>query len=336
MSFAGYVNFVRPVLPDLLDAARFGLLDYTEVVDDPAAPSGARNYARRLAGAEPAQVASCWLQARTFFEGPKVFAFDALTCEALENFTLSVPAEDYRQPFPCVVIQLPEGYAARRVVPFEDGGGKPDFLIVGTFPVEGLGGVVLLNIHMSGGKESGDLLELEPGKTLEELLGDSRPFSSEGIANLRMSMLRLALNVCLLATNLGARRLGPANPSHFKRLAERVRKNKKHNKDRQDRAELQAAPVLYAFDREVTLFHKEPGAGAHGGGNGEGAKKAPHWRRGHWRSQPVGEGRRQRKLVMIPSVLVNADRFLGAPSDTTTTYRVPRLPAGLPETPPPG
>ena len=32
-----------------------------------------------------------------------------------------------------------------------------------------------------------------------------------------------------------------------------------------------------------------------------------HWRRGHWRNQPHGEGRRLRKLIWIMPVLVNAD-----------------------------
>jgi len=54
-------------------------------------------------------------------EGPKVFAFDALTCEALENFDLSVSTADYLQPFPSVVIELPSDYTRKRVVPFEEG-----------------------------------------------------------------------------------------------------------------------------------------------------------------------------------------------------------------------
>ena len=43
----------------------------------------------------------------TLAEGPKVFAFDALTCEALENFDLSVSTTDYLPPFPSVVIEFP-------------------------------------------------------------------------------------------------------------------------------------------------------------------------------------------------------------------------------------
>jgi hypothetical protein len=40
------------------------------------------------------------------------------------------------------------------------------------------------------------------------------------------------------------------------------------------------------------------------------------------RSQPCGAGRSERRRVAIPSVLVNAHLFVGAASDTLTTYRV--------------
>jgi hypothetical protein len=47
-----------------------------------------------------------YVMSRTLAEGPKVFTFDALTCEALENFDLNVATADHLQPFPSVVIQL--------------------------------------------------------------------------------------------------------------------------------------------------------------------------------------------------------------------------------------
>lgn len=36
---------------------------------------------------------------------------------------------------------------------------------------------------------------------------------------------------------------------------------------------------------------------------------APHWRRAHWRTQACGVGRQDRKLVLVPRVLVNADKL---------------------------
>jgi hypothetical protein len=80
-------------------------------------------------------------------------------------------------------------------------------------------------------------------------------------------------------------------------------------------------PVRYAFAQEVTLYHKAQATGQHGTGEG-GWTVSPHWRRGHWRWQPYGLGRSERRRVAIPSILVNAHLFAGAPSDTVTTYRV--------------
>ena len=62
--------------------------------------------------------------------GQGLFAFDALTCEALVNFDLSVSTADYLQPFPSVVIELPADYTRKRVVPFEECINAPDFVIV--------------------------------------------------------------------------------------------------------------------------------------------------------------------------------------------------------------
>ncbi len=43
-------------------------------------------------------------------------------------------------------------------------------------------------------------------------------------------------------------------------------------------------------------------------GEGGGSVKSPHWRRAHWRLQPVGPGRQQRRAILIRPVLVNADK----------------------------
>ena len=48
-------------------------------------------------------------------EGPKVFSLDALACEALENFDVSVFTADYLQPFPTAVIELTPDYTCRLV-----------------------------------------------------------------------------------------------------------------------------------------------------------------------------------------------------------------------------
>ena len=130
MSFANALNVLLPTLPYYLALTRHGLLRITtdrfEFHPSPAAPPLAVEMA---AGVFTLGASSCiesYVMSRTLAEGPKVFAFDALTCEALESFDLSVSAADYLQPFPSVVVELPADYARRRVVPFGEGSHTPD------------------------------------------------------------------------------------------------------------------------------------------------------------------------------------------------------------------
>lgn len=44
-----------------------------------------------------------------------------------------------------------------------------------------------------------------------------------------------------------------------------------------------------------------------GGGQGEGRSMKTHWRRAHFREQPHGPQRSQRKVILVPVALVNAD-----------------------------
>src|SRR6202163_6266 len=95
----------------------------------PAAPPLASEMAKTVFTMGASACIESYAMSRMLSEGPKVFAFDALTCEALENFDLSVSTADYLQPFPTVVIELPEDYTRQRVVPFEAGSHAPDFAI---------------------------------------------------------------------------------------------------------------------------------------------------------------------------------------------------------------
>lgn len=45
----------------------------------------------------------------------------------------------------------------------------------------------------------------------------------------------------------------------------------------------------------------------HGSGPGMG----PHWRRRHFRMQPFGPGRQERKLIFVAPIPINADKLNG-------------------------
>jgi hypothetical protein len=267
-----------------------------------------------------------FVMSRMLSEGPKVFAFDALTCEALENFDLNLSTADYLQPFPTVTIELPQDYTKKRVVPFEAGSHAPDFIIVRHEPKAEC---VLVTMHMTSHQALTRLLKLDPAWTLEEMWAkghrswgeaDSLDMTPEE-KSLGNALTKLALNVCLMATAYGVRCLGPGNPSYYERLKRYAQLARKRGRE-VEKADLEVrlVPMRYAFAQEVTLFHHEAGS-VESNGTG-GWTVSPHWRRGHWRWQPFGPGRQERRRVAIPSVLVNGHLFLGAASDTVTTYRV--------------
>ncbi len=229
-----------------------------------------------------------YVMSRMLSEGLKVFAFDALTCEALENFDLSVSTADYLQPFPSVVIELPADYTRKRVVPFEEGSHASDFLIVRHEPKAGC---VLVTMHMTSGQVLTRLLKLDPAWMLEEMWAkaertwdakDTLGMTPEEIV-LGNALSKLALNVCLMATAYGTRCLGPANPSHYERLKRYAKVARKRGRDQQEKAEmeLRMTSVRYTFAQEVTLYHREPGEVRTEGNGTGGWTVSPHWRRGH-------------------------------------------------------
>ena len=164
MSFASALNVLRPTLPYYLALTKYGLLRITEDAfefhPNPAAPPIALEMARAVFTMGASSCIESYVMSRTLAEGPKVFAFDALTCEALENFDLSVSTADYLQPFPSVVIELPEDYTRKRVVPFDAGQHAPDFLIARHEPEAGC---VLVAMHLTSHQVMTRLLEARPG-----------------------------------------------------------------------------------------------------------------------------------------------------------------------------
>jgi len=331
MSLASALNILRPTLPYYLALAKYDLLHLDantfEFRPHPKAPPLALDMAKAVFTMGASSCIESYVMSRMLSEGPKVFAFDALTCEALENFDLSVSTADYLQPFPSVVIELPADYTRKRVVPFEEGNHAPDFMIVRHEPEAGC---VLVTMHMTSGQVLTRLLKLDPAWTLEEMWekgkrtwgeSDSLGMTPEEIA-LGSSLTKLALNVCLMATAYGVKSLGPANPSHHEKLKRYAKLARKRGRE-VEKADLEVrlVPVRYAFPQEVTLYRKERDTEQHGAGEG-GWIVSPHWRRGHWRWQACGAGRQERRRLAIPSVLVNGYLFVGSPADTLTTYRV--------------
>jgi len=315
MSLTSTLALLHPMLPSYIHLTKHGLIecgpDNFQLVLNPQAPALAREMATTMFALGASSVIEGYTMSKLLAEGPKVFTFDALTCEALENFELNVACKDYQQPFASIVIELPTDYIARRVVPFDAGTHAPDFAVVHHDPARN---VVMLIVRMSSHQVLTRLLKLDLAETLEEVwdMGrrawgpeDSLAMTPEENA-LGTALCKLALNVGLLGTAYGVRCMGPVNPSHHRRLQHFVQVARKKAKERQEAAaiDLLTHPLRFAFADKVVLFQQEGGTSEANGSGGWTVK--PHWRSGHWRLQPCGPGRSERKRIAIPSTLVNS------------------------------
>ncbi len=112
-----------------------------------------------------------------------------------------------------------------------------------------------------------------------------------------LEALKLVINALIYLSNYGddIDRQPPKAPRHL--LA-------KQEKARTDKQKRDAAAALSGYSKIYLCGHRfeaEQGIDA-----GEpGPCKATHWRRGHWRQQPHGPGREQRRRVWIMPVLIN-------------------------------
>lgn len=132
--------------------------------------------------------------------------------------------------------------------------------------------------------------------------------------------LRIALNAALLLT--GNPRLTDALPVD----AESDRRMARESTDRGKRARnrLQTAIQVVHFEQVTDfpvlgsqLLERERAAP----GEEPTYSVSPHWRRGHWRMQAHGPKNGLRKRILVPPVLVRADRFCGDTADSFTIYR---------------
>jgi hypothetical protein len=97
MSLASAMNVLRPTLPYYVALTRYGLLrinDHSfECHLHPAAPPLALEMAKAVFTMGASSCVESYVMSRMLSEGAKVFAFDTLTCEVLEEAGRAVRSE---------------------------------------------------------------------------------------------------------------------------------------------------------------------------------------------------------------------------------------------------
>jgi hypothetical protein len=135
--------------------------------------------------------------------------------------------------------------------------------------------------------------------------------------------MRVAVNSMLLLMQQGCKHLGPANESLYRRLQHYLEMARKRGEGiAEAQRALRIVPQLYGFDQEI-VRHEEVREGSGSRGDGDGPPVRPHWRRGHWKMQPYGPGRSERKRILIKPILVNKHLMDGGDGWWfQTTYRM--------------
>lgn len=265
-----------------------------------------------------------FLASKVLASGQKTIRLSTGWCEAFENTELTLPFREYKQPFQTMVVELPLNYVKEKRVP--ESADYPEYVAV---HLDEVNHVLLVQI---GFHDSQNHLPIpfSPDDDLEHVLNNlSVKPSAEadyskapGVETYIAHFVRIALNaVIAMVYGTGWHK---RDPTYLEKEKAAKLKAKAKSTDfataRRAKLRLGAQAEIYEFDQETEAFLEEQPSRPDGSSEPTGTIKKPHWRRGHWRRQPVGPKRLERELRWIRPVLIHADRFKGDVKDTSTSY----------------
>jgi hypothetical protein len=257
-----------------------------------------------LAKAGPTDLIDFYVTSQIVGEGPKVFQLDREYFEELEGIDLNISLEDYKQPLPTVIFELPKGYyKQKRVICPQSGEIRyglcyPEMHEPLLVIVHKREDVNLIHVLICFDSMQSIKLCLYGADTVDDCLlksfrADHLNEDSLAISHAErdaaIDLTRAALNACLLMDEVGIQKIGPMNPSYYARLARWKRG------DVED--QLRWHPMIYDL-------RSRPKLSVHTLTRGGNVIKA-HRRRGFYKMQHHGPGNTLRKRIRIKSVLVN-------------------------------
>jgi len=260
-----------------------------------------------------------FLNGRICTEGPKIFRPTYEQCLALEQVEPRVSAGEYRQPYPTMIVDLPQRYQEKLRTTI-----KNDLTneMVSSVPVAvcihhdavtpclvcatywDTGSAVVRTIHHCNNNlpTIADVFNnaggLPPGSyDLGEIEEDNS-----------ISCLRMAVNSLLLLVHYG-HRVAPENPSLHTRLLRYAANAKKRGHDTQAKVDLQLEPHLVDFEQNITLYETRPAHGERGEPTGR--TVGFYHVRGHIRMQAYGPGSTLRKQIFVKPYMVHPELARG-------------------------
>jgi hypothetical protein len=246
--------------------------------------------------------------------GPKLLCPTVEQCESLKKVDINIAFKDYQQPFPTFMVEFPEDF--RRDLS-DDYGCECPFAVIAYHNANMIMTVALRRSQVNVSRVmSGKWTTIEEG--LRNRIIDDDEQADD--VNQAEAVQRIAINFGLLLMYYGVKETGYANPDHdnLARLAKKKNKDKAERAQRLLAGEIQCIEFAQEVVAHITRQSRDyvPGSGT----------KCVHWRRGHFRNQPYGAGRTNKRIVFIKPILINSDRFVGDVADTAYSLRAPNNP----------
>jgi hypothetical protein len=268
--------------------------------------------------------------------GPKLFRPLPEQCEALQHSSASYSFDDYKQPYPVIILEIPPDYGntLKREYNIPD---TPKFVLVHHDDQKKF-------INVSAFFNRSNVIthvtpRREEFKTIEDAIIGNRPNRSDGLAKELMHNLvdaefdaaenvqRLGVNFAMMMSLYSVKDYGPLDPQKYKQWQQEARAKRRGNiptrRAMEAQANLAASVNLLKFDQKVEFYDEV----VENVPEGEAVemdllKKSPrsHWRRGHFANQPYGPGLRERKIIFRKPVMVRAGAFFGDVKNTSVTY----------------
>lgn len=265
-------------------------------------------------------VTSIYIGSRAFATGPKVFSPASETCVALEQVDLNFPWSDLRLPYPSLVVEFPRAWAARMVQAY----GLSRTPVAAMIGQVGPDQVHLWIRNEGRGELHGTMTNRPEYGTVEDIMRaheeagrlTAAPAGAAPVSHGERVLKRVTVNLAVLLSHCGTKELGWADPE--------VRLRHERKRGRRGDALAQGGLMRVGPSAPIKVFAVQRSRSRSGEAMGSNASPSPHWRRGHWRRQPCGEGRTRRRHVFIAPVFVCREKEDLDPSQYPVRYEEAR------------
>lgn len=270
--------------------------------------------------------------AKALAGGPKIFRPTPDQCEALQHAEARYSFKDYRQPFPVIILEIPDEYKEMLKVKYGiqespqyvlvNHDEKNRFITVSAFYNRG-------NIitHITPDREEYETIEGSLTQNRDRRRDNIGSDESEKEFDAAENVQRLGINFAMMMSLYSVKVVGPLDPSGYKKWEQESKSKRKDgeltNRAKEAQAKLVAAMQLIQFNQQVSFYDEiEERIEVAQGVDIEKLHKSPrsHWRRGHFAMQACGVGRKDRKMIFRKPLLVRAKYFLGDIKDAAVTY----------------